>query len=92
MQHYCYNSTHASTVYVFCSCLYRETKEECGLVVSNLDKVGVIMFEFVGEPQLMEVHVFRTETFTGEPYETEGELCVMCKGTLPKVYPGLPSH
>ena len=42
-------------------------------MVSELDEVGVIMFEFVGEPQLMEVHVFRTHTFSGEPVETEGE-------------------
>ncbi len=56
-----------------CTALYpRETSEECGLTVSGLDKVGVILFEFVGEAQLMEVHVFRTETFTGDPVETEG--------------------
>ncbi len=40
--------------------------------MSELDKVGVILFEFVGELQLMEVHVFRTETFVGDPVETEG--------------------
>ncbi len=51
----------------------RETGEECCLTVSQLDKVGIILFEFVGEPQLMEVHVFRTHTFTGHPTETEGE-------------------
>ena len=52
----------------------RETKEECGLDVTNLDKVGVIMFEFIGEPQLMEVHVFRTHCYTGTPVETEGKV------------------
>lgn len=50
----------------------RETEEECGLVVSMLDKVGVIHFEFVGQPQILEVHVFRTEHYTGVPVETEG--------------------
>jgi len=50
----------------------RETKEECGLDVTSLDKVGVIMFEFLGQPQLMEVHVFRTRQYTGSPVETEG--------------------
>ena len=39
------------------------------------------MFEFVGEAQLMEVHVFRTETFTGEPCETEGEPDILSKLT-----------
>ena len=47
--------------------------EECGLDVTNLDKVGVIMFEFTGQPQLMEVHVFRTKCYTGIPVETEGK-------------------
>lgn len=50
----------------------RETKEECGLEVDNLDKVGVIIFEFKGQPQLMEVHVFRTNRYSGQPTETEG--------------------
>ena len=30
------------------------------------------MFEFIGQPQLMEVHVFRTHQYTGTPVETEG--------------------
>ena len=46
--------------------------EESGLCVSDLDKVGVMLFEFVNEPQLMEVHVFRTWRYEGEPQETEG--------------------
>ena len=50
----------------------RETEEECGLVVRDLDKVGVILFEFTGQPQLMEVHVFRTTCYSGHPTETEG--------------------
>ena len=52
----------------------RETREECGLAVGRLDKVGVIMFEFTGQLQLMEVHVFRTFLYScsGQPVETEG--------------------
>ena len=46
--------------------------EECGLTVTELDKVGVIVFEFVDDPQLLEVHVFRTEQYSGEVTETEG--------------------
>ena len=53
--------------------LFRETKEECGLDVSELDQVGTLIFEFVGEPQLLEVHVFRTEQYTGTVTESEGE-------------------
>ena len=51
----------------------RETKEECGLDVSHLDEVGTLIFEFVGEPQLLEVHVYRTEHFTGTVTESEGD-------------------
>ena len=50
----------------------RETKEECGLDVSHLDEVGTLIHEFVGEPQLLEVHVYRTEHFTGTVTESEG--------------------
>ena len=35
-------------------------------------KIGKIIFEFVGDPQLLEVHVFACETFLGTPTETEG--------------------
>ncbi|KAI5221472.1 7,8-Dihydro-8-Oxoguanine Triphosphatase [Manis pentadactyla] len=38
----------------------RELQEESGLTVDTLQKVGQIMFEFVGEPELMDVHVFCT--------------------------------
>lgn len=51
---------------------HRETKEECGLDVTNLDKVGVLKFEFVNEPQILEVHVFRTTQFSGVVSESEG--------------------
>ena len=53
---------------------HRETKEECGLdvAIANLDKVGVLKFEFVNEPQILEVHVFRTTCYSGEVTESEG--------------------
>lgn len=49
----------------------REIREEAGVEVSTLDKVGIIEFEFDGNPEILEVHVFRTEDFSGEPTETE---------------------
>ena len=53
--------------------LNRELHEECGLSVSNeLDHVGVLMFEFVNDPVLLEVHVYRTYSYIGTPTETEG--------------------
>lgn len=50
----------------------RELREESGLTAPSLEKVGVLLFEFVNEPPIMEVHVFRTSEFLGEPTETEG--------------------
>ena len=35
------------------------------------DEVGLIEFEFEGDPVLLEVHVFQTRTFSGEMTETE---------------------
>jgi hypothetical protein len=35
-------------------------------------KVGILEFEFVGNPTLLEVHVFDVPQYEGEPVETEG--------------------
>ena len=51
--------------------LRRETKEEAGVEISNFDKVGIIEFEFKGDPEILEVHIFRVNDFSGEPRETE---------------------
>ncbi|XP_039348815.1 7,8-dihydro-8-oxoguanine triphosphatase isoform X1 [Mauremys reevesii] len=48
-----------------------ELLEESGLTVDNLQKMGQITFEFVGNSELMEVHVFRADTFHGEPTESD---------------------
>ena len=52
----------------------REMKEESGVnvTVANLDEVGVLLFEFVDDPQIWEVHIFRTTHFSGEITETDG--------------------
>ena len=46
----------------------REVKEECGLTVTNEDLkyVGVIDFEFLGNPEHLEVHVFEAKIFSGK--------------------------
>ena len=51
---------------------YRELHEECGLVANELCKVGVITFQFIDTPPLLDVHVFTTSNYTGTPVETEG--------------------
>jgi 8-oxo-dGTP pyrophosphatase MutT (NUDIX family) len=54
--------------------LFRELFEECNLTAKNLDHVGIIKFEFVGEPRIMEVHVFKTSNYEGSIHESEGTL------------------
>ncbi|NXU72536.1 8ODP triphosphatase, partial [Oreotrochilus melanogaster] len=49
----------------------RELLEESGLTVDTLQKMGQITFEFVGNPELMEVHIFRADDFHGQPTESE---------------------
>lgn len=49
----------------------RELLEESGLTVDTLHKIGNITFEFVGDSELMDVHVFRADSYTGEPTESE---------------------
>jgi 8-oxo-dGTP diphosphatase/2-hydroxy-dATP diphosphatase len=49
----------------------REIKEEVGIEVENLDKVGIIDFEFKGNPEILQVHIFRSDNFSGEPIESE---------------------
>ncbi|XP_063671235.1 oxidized purine nucleoside triphosphate hydrolase isoform X3 [Pan troglodytes] len=51
----------------------RELQEESGLTVDALHKVGQIVFEFVGEPELMDVHVFCTDSVQGTPVESDVE-------------------
>ncbi|XP_029802851.1 7,8-dihydro-8-oxoguanine triphosphatase isoform X1 [Suricata suricatta] len=49
----------------------RELQEECGLKTDTLHKAGRIMFEFEGEPELMDVHVFCTDSVQGTPAESD---------------------
>lgn len=50
----------------------RETQEECGVEITEMEKVGIHEFEFAAEPgDTLEVHVFRVNSWTGEPRETE---------------------
>lgn len=40
----------------------------------DLKEIGLITFEFVDDPVLLEVHVFKTNKFTGHPVESDGKL------------------
>lgn len=37
-----------------------------------LEKIGNIKFEFVGEKELLDVHIFRADSYNGQPTESEG--------------------
>lgn len=49
----------------------REIQEEAGIKVKNLNKVGIIDFESKGDPEIVQVHIFRSDNFSGEPTESE---------------------
>lgn len=49
----------------------REVKEESGVEILQMQKVGILDFEFSGNPEILEVHVFRIGEFSGQPVETE---------------------
>ena len=49
----------------------REIKEEAGIEVQDLEKRGIIEFEFQGDPQILEVHIFSSQSFSGTPTESE---------------------
>lgn len=49
----------------------RELHEEAGIEVGYLKKVGIIDFEFKGSPGILQVHIFKSDNFSGEPRESE---------------------
>lgn len=49
----------------------REFKEEAGIEVKDLEKAGIVEFEFKGNPEILEVHIFRAVNFSGEAAESE---------------------
>lgn len=49
----------------------REFLEEAGLEIPILEKAGLMDFEFQGNPEVLEVHIFRAREHVGEPKESE---------------------
>jgi len=49
----------------------REVFEEAGINCNNLEKFGIIDFEFQGKPEILEVHFFKTTSFSGSITESE---------------------
>ena len=49
----------------------REVYEEAGISVRNMKKMGIIEFEFKGDPQILEVHIFKCADIEGELQESD---------------------
>lgn len=49
----------------------REFREEAGIVIEEMERVGILEFAVLGQSETHEVHVFRAERFSGQPRETE---------------------
>ncbi len=49
----------------------REISEESGIEVENLEKLGILNFEFKVDGKLLQVHIFKARDYRGEPKETE---------------------
>jgi 8-oxo-dGTP diphosphatase/2-hydroxy-dATP diphosphatase len=52
----------------------RELSEEAGIKALDLEKVGIIEFEFQNDPKVLEVHIFSGLKFEGSPVESD-EMC-----------------
>ncbi|RUS14723.1 NUDIX hydrolase domain-like protein [Endogone sp. FLAS-F59071] len=49
----------------------REMQEESDVQTPYLEKAGVLLEVFAGDPVAFEIHVFRATSFVGSPSETE---------------------
>lgn len=49
----------------------REVREEAGIIAKGIERRGIIDFEFKGSPEILEVHIFKSNKFFGEPIESE---------------------
>jgi 8-oxo-dGTP diphosphatase/2-hydroxy-dATP diphosphatase len=49
----------------------RELVEEAGIEAIEIEKRGVLLFEFENNPEILEVHIFGVDKFDGQPTESE---------------------
>ena len=49
----------------------RELFEEAGIEARNLEKIGILHFQWEKKPEILEVHIFKVREFQGEPVESE---------------------
>ncbi|KAJ2957248.1 hypothetical protein NQZ79_g7042 [Umbelopsis isabellina] len=50
---------------------HRELEEEAFVTTDKLDRVGLLLFTFEKDPVALEVHVYVTKSYHGEPKESE---------------------
>lgn len=49
----------------------RELSEEAGIVVKEIEQIGIMDFSWDNKPEIIEVHLFKAGDFLGEPKESE---------------------
>ncbi len=49
----------------------REMREESGIKIKEMNKLGVLEFESKNNPEILEVHIFYVEEFEGVPAESD---------------------
>lgn len=49
----------------------RELYEEAGIFVPEITKAGVVEFKFKGNPEILQVHIFRANSFEGKLRESD---------------------
>lgn len=49
----------------------RELREEIGISVGKIEKMGILDFEWRQNPEILQVHIFKAKDFEGEPKEGE---------------------
>ena len=49
----------------------RELFEEAGVISNNITKIGTLDFSWQDKPEILEVHIFKTDGFGGEAVESE---------------------
>lgn len=49
----------------------RELKEEAGITANGIDRRGIIDFEFNGNPEILQVHIFKGNKIEGKLEESE---------------------
>ncbi len=49
----------------------RELSEEASINVEEIERIGVLDFEWRDKPEIIQVHIFEAKNFEGEPIESE---------------------